>query len=126
EEQGIAALKARRAVRGLAARLDAEEPGARYRLEEGSDARVHPHRRELLVVEARTTHGAGGELEAERLHEMKRCTGVGCEADDIARVGRNLGLVQHDVKHGLTRTALTPVRKCSAWRAGNQTHRRSA
>jgi hypothetical protein len=30
---------------------------------------------------------------------MELCTGIGAQANDVARVGRNFGLVENDSKH---------------------------
>src|SRR6516165_4480721 len=102
EEQGVARLEVRGAVGLRAARLDAEEPHGSKRLEAAREARVDAHRGEFLVIEAGAAHGPCGELEAERLHEVERRARVGGEADDVAGVGRDLGLDEHNVEHDLT------------------------
>ncbi len=40
--------------------------------------------------------------EAERFDQVQARTGVGAQAHDVAGVGRNLGLIEHDVKHAAT------------------------
>ena len=102
EEQGIARLEARRTVGLRAARLDAEERRGSECREAAIETRVDAHGRELLIIEAGAAHGPRSELEAEWLHEVQGRARVGGEADDVAGVGRDLGLDQHDVEHGLT------------------------
>src|SRR5438552_772652 len=103
EDERVVRLELRVAVGAAAAGLDAEEARALQGFETGGEARVHPHRRELLVVEAGAAHRFAGELEAERLHQVQRRAAVGAQADDVAGIGRDFGLKQHDVEHGFGR-----------------------
>ena len=41
-------------------------------------------------------------LKAERAHKMKRSTRRRAGAGDVARVGRDLRLVQYDMQHGIS------------------------
>ena len=86
-----------------ATRLDAEKPRAAKSGQAGREARVHLNPGKLLVIEAGAAHGPEGQLETERLHQVQRRAAVGGEADDVAGVGRNLGLEQHNVVHGRLR-----------------------
>ena len=61
---------------------------------------VHMHRRHPAIVESGASHGAPIEIEAERLDEMQFGACVGAQANDVAGVGRDLGLEQYDAKHG--------------------------
>jgi len=88
------------AVGAAAAGFDAEEARVLQGFETGGQVRVHPHLRELLIVEAGAAHRFPGELEPERLHEVERGAAVGAQADDVAGIGRDFGLKQHDVEHG--------------------------
>ena len=59
------------------------------------------HVRELLIVQARAAHGLLVDVEAERRDQVQARAGVGAQADHVAGVRRDLGLVQDDVKHRL-------------------------
>lgn len=100
EDEGIARGEGGFAVGAGAARLDAEEPCAAEYLEAGGKVCVHLQLRELLVVEAGAAHCLARELEAERLHDVERRAAVGAQADDVAGIGRDLRLEEHDVEHG--------------------------
>ena len=54
----------------------------------------------LPVIEAGALQLPVGYLEAQRVHHMQGAAGAGAQARDIAGVGRDLGLVQDDVKVG--------------------------
>ena len=57
------------------------------------------HRRVLVVVQACTTHAFVIHGEAQRFDQVQTTTGVGCQTDDIPRVGRYFRLVKHKVEH---------------------------
>lgn len=40
--------------------------------------------------------------ETEWFYQMQLYAGIGTQADNIARIGRNLGLIKNDVKHADT------------------------
>src|SRR5687768_9505816 len=54
---------------------------------------------ELVIVEARALELPVVHRKAERLDQMKPAAGVGREANDVAGVGRDLGLDQDDIEH---------------------------
>ena len=60
---------------------------------------VAQHGRVLVVVQARAAHVLVFHREAQRLNQMQGATGVGRQADDVARVGRNFGVDEDDVEH---------------------------
>jgi len=62
-------------------------------------ALVHTHIGVLVIVESRAAHARILERKTERLHEMQLCTRVRAQPDDVAGVGRNLGLDEDDVEH---------------------------
>ena len=53
----------------------------------------------LPVVEAGTPQPGLVQVETEGPDEVQACTRVGTKSYDIAGIGRNLGLVEHDVYH---------------------------
>jgi hypothetical protein len=54
---------------------------------------------QLLVIEASAPYGAFIEAEPQWPDEVQAGPRVRAEPDHVAGVGRNLGFVQHDVKH---------------------------
>ena len=52
---------------------------------------------ELVVIESGTAEEPVVEGEAQGLDQMECRADVGAQANDVARVGRNLGPDQHDV-----------------------------
>ena len=60
---------------------------------------------DVVVVETRARECAVGEEKAERLHEMEPAAGVCAQAQHVARVRRDLGLVEDDVEHAGIRRA---------------------
>lgn len=52
-----------------------------------------------MVVESCTLHMLVFEREAERLDQMKLASRIGAEANDIARIGRDLRTNKNYVKH---------------------------
>jgi len=55
--------------------------------------------RELVVVEARTPDPGLVEKEAERMHEVQGRADVGAKPNRVARVRRNLRLIEDEVEH---------------------------
>ena len=70
-------------------------------VQEDRQRRMGPDLRPFVVVEPGAPQLAVFEAEAEGLDEVQPRAGIGAQADDVAGVGRNPGLVEHDVKHGL-------------------------
>ena len=60
---------------------------------------MHLQRRVLVVVEAGAAQLLVVEGEAERLDQVQARAGVRAQADHVAGVGRDLGLVQDHVEH---------------------------
>ena len=61
---------------------------------------VHSHRLPFVVIQPRPPHAGIVELESQRTHQVQLRTGIGAQADRIARVGRDLGTDEDDVEHG--------------------------
>ena len=51
------------------------------------------------VIEPGATHAGRVESESERVNQMQRRPDVGAKADHIARIRRNLRLIQDQVEH---------------------------
>ena len=77
------------------------------RRQEGLPAGVLIDLRILVIVQTGTTQLAVVHREAQWLHQMQCAARVGSQPDDVAGVGRYLGLNQNNVKHGLN------CRRCS-------------
>src|SRR5439155_16102150 len=63
---------------------------------------VHAEPRVLVVVEAGALQLAIVEPEAQRLDQVQLGAGVRCQSNDVAGVGRDLGLNENDRHHGAT------------------------
>ena len=48
----------------------------------------------LVIIQTRTFHFGRIQWKPKRLNQMQIGTGIGAQADDIARIGRDFGLVQ--------------------------------
>ena len=83
-----------------AAGAETKKAGRPCCLQIGAPAGMHLHRHELVIVQPRTAHPGVIDGKAQRLDQVQRATGVGAQANDIARVGRNFWLDENDVKHG--------------------------
>src|SRR5690606_7454931 len=105
EDKGIARLKAdfERASRG-AGRQREETPVAKRR-QALRPVRMHAHLCQVVVIEAGTPELLVLERVAERLHEMQPAAGVRRQADDVTRVGRDLGMDEDDLEHARYRGA---------------------
>ena len=57
----------------------------------------------LMIIETGTAQALVIQLEPQRLDQMQAVTGVGTQPDDVAGIGRNLGLIEHDIEHEQTR-----------------------
>ncbi len=73
------------------------EPTSRQRCPSTGDVAVHRHGRVLVIVEPAPTQLGVVEGEAERFDEMQVDAGVRAQPDDVAGVGGDLGLDEHDV-----------------------------
>ena len=60
--------------------------------------RVHANVGKFVVIEPRPPHRPRIEPEAQRLDQVQSRAGVRAQPDDVAGVGRNLGLEQDDVE----------------------------
>ena len=62
-------------------------------------AGIGRHVQILPVAQAGATHRLVVERKPQRLHQMQAGAGNHAGAADIARIGRNLGRIQHNVEH---------------------------
>ena len=62
-------------------------------------AGIGRHVQVLPVAQAGATHRLVVERKAQRLHQVQAGTGDHAGTADIARIGRNLGRIQHDIEH---------------------------
>jgi hypothetical protein len=69
------------------------------RRQKSLEVRPALHVGKLVVVEPGPLHPLVIPLEPQRLYQVQPIAGVGAEADDVAGVGRNFRLVEHDVEH---------------------------
>jgi hypothetical protein len=53
----------------------------------------------LVVVEPGSAHVFVVKVKSQWLNQMQSATGIGRQANDIARVGWNFGLDQNNMKH---------------------------
>lgn len=60
---------------------------------------MHAQSGVFMIVEAGAAQLPVVKFEAERADQMQLRTGVGAQADHVACVRRNLGLVKNDVEH---------------------------
>ena len=62
-------------------------------------AGIGRHVQVLPVAQTGATHRLVVERKPQRLHQMQAGAGNHAGAADIARIGRNLGRIQHNVEH---------------------------
>ncbi len=62
-------------------------------------ARPAFHLGELVIVEPRPFHPLVIPRESQRLDQVQPIAGVGTETDDVAGIGRDFRLVEHDIEH---------------------------
>jgi len=62
---------------------------------------MYAHIGVFVVIQARTAQLFVIQFKAEWTDQVQLCPSVGTQADNIAGVGRNLGLEQDYIKHGL-------------------------
>ncbi len=60
---------------------------------------MHPHGRQVCIVEASPADVLALQRKAQRLHQVQRATGIGTEPDDVAGVGWDLRPEEDDVEH---------------------------
>jgi hypothetical protein len=65
----------------------------------GLPVRVHGQAGVLVIVETGAAQFAVAEPEAERLDQMQTASGVRAQTDDVAGIGRDLGLEKHYLEH---------------------------
>ena len=63
---------------------------------------IDAHIDQIPVVQPRTLDRLVRNIKAERLDQMQDAAGGGAGAGDVARVGRDLRLVQYDMQHGIS------------------------
>ncbi len=78
--------------------------------------------RKLVVVEPGTTQLGMVEIETERPDQVQACAAVRAEANHVAGVRRNLGLIEDDVQHAAIINP-PPVHPEAARRAGERLRR---
>ncbi len=100
ENESVARFERRFRVSARARRFHNEGPRVAQRREALVDIDMRAHFGQRVVIEAGATHGLQADVESERLHQVERAPGVGAQANDVARIRRNLGLDEDDVKHG--------------------------
>lgn len=61
---------------------------------------VHRDICQFMVVEPSASQAGIADFEAQWGDQVELCSGVGTQANDVARVGRDLGLIQNYVQHG--------------------------
>ena len=64
------------------------------------EGRVFSQIGKFPVVEAGPPQALVIDVEGEGVDQVELRAGIGAQANDVARVGRNFGLVEHDMKHG--------------------------
>ena len=102
EDQPVAGLPGHVVHRARAARGQREQAcrvGA-FGVQKGRPAGMAPQRGVLVVVEACAAHVLVVHRKAQRLDQVQRAAGVGRQADDVARVGRDFGFNEDDMEHG--------------------------
>jgi CBS domain-containing protein len=100
EQKQVVALEGLRVVATLTACRERKPARRRDAREAAVEAVMHPNVRERVVVKTGPAQAALIEPEAERPDQVQPCAGVGTEADDVARVRRDLGFVKRDVENG--------------------------
>jgi len=60
---------------------------------------MHGHASEIVVIQPGAGQMLVGQVESERLDQVEPTAGIGREADDVAGVGRDLGLEENDFEH---------------------------
>ncbi len=61
---------------------------------------MHADLRVLVIIQPRTAQGLVLKRKAQRPHQMQATAGVGRKADDVAGIGRDLGMIQNYFKEG--------------------------
>ena len=74
--------------------------GSVHAVQKGCPVLVHGHGCEFMIIQPRTAHLGVVDGKAQRFDEVQGAAGVGTQADDVAGVGRDLGLDKDDVEHG--------------------------
>src|ERR1700754_5306392 len=80
---------------------EGEDAGTAGGIETGVEAVVHRYAGELVVIQSGAAQAGVVQLETKRSHQVQSRAGIGAQANDIARIGRNLRSEQDDVGHAL-------------------------
>lgn len=99
KQQGIASAEGRRIIAGVAARGDGEDPVGPHRFPPLFEAVILLHPGQLVIIEPGAARPRTVQLEAERMDQVQRSAGIGCQTNDVAGVRRDLRLKEDDVKH---------------------------
>ena len=59
------------------------------------------HTRHIVIVKSGSRNLFIGEIKAQWFDQVQTAASVRREPDQVTRVGRNFGLVEHDVEHWL-------------------------
>src|SRR3984957_4050272 len=106
EYKRIATLVFEVAVAAACAGLDKKHSRAAERIHAGVEAGVYLDRRKVVIVETGALQALVIEPKPQWFHQVQSRAGVGAQADDIAGIRGDLGLEQHDMKHGRRRSWL--------------------
>ncbi len=99
EEEGIPGSEGHFGIGVRASGLHDEWPSTGQRRETLVDVDMRAHVSHCVVIETGAAHRLETDVEADRLHQVQGAARVGAQADDVARVGRDLRLDEHDVEH---------------------------
>ena len=101
EDQPVTGPEILREDAALAPGAQGEDtPGHRpFAVQQCAPVHMAAHRRVLVVVQPGASQLPVVHVKAQRLDQMQRTAGVGCQADHIAGVGRNFRRDQNDMEH---------------------------
>ncbi len=99
KQQGITGLEPCLIVAGVAARGNGEDPVGPHRFPPLFEAVILLHPSQLVIIEPGAARPRAVQLEAERMDQVQRSAGIGCQTNDVPGVRRDLRLKEDDVKH---------------------------
>ena len=100
EQQAVAFGIGHVGVALRAAGLYHPQPRSAYGSQAVRHGGVLGHASHLVIIQAGAAQARFVDLKAQLAYEVQPRASVGAEADGIARIGRDFGFVQQDVKHG--------------------------
>jgi len=101
EDQGIVAGIADRVVAHGTTGTECKQPLRLDGRQRGSKIIMHLDARGFVIVKPGAAELAVIQGESKRAYQVQMRAGIGAQADDIAGIGRDFGLVQDDIKHGV-------------------------